>query len=398
MLGAIAAWQQNASVAALTNSLRIDGQEHAPRVAPESIKLREEGPGGVSSLSFVIDDQAKAYTVTEGQTVVMWDVTRNRPRFYGWVRKWKPVRHGLGRQIHVAAVGAEALLDWQKLPALTIPAGTDLTAAIQALAHQSTGVGVALRALSDGSNQGSQAGPIGDITGSGVSTDTAVAIPAGTSLREGLQLLLQQLSFIAPPTVPGVLARIPRVTVDFYLGLRFWDSASGAPAPSDYDTLLVKNVAAPVGTETPAANLEHGSDAGQVVHQVYVVGGNAAGTGLVSDGSGKIGDVATLSDSTILTATDRDRAGIAYMASRGVIDRGSFVLEDVAPATIAAKNMRAGGQIVITDNEIGVLAQYMIAAIEFSFVGNQESWAMEYGAMRPSAIRAMRRLTRSVLS
>ncbi|HET7031105.1 MAG TPA: hypothetical protein VFI34_11385, partial [Candidatus Limnocylindrales bacterium] len=76
----------------------------------ESVQVHEDGPGGVSSLSFTIEDYALRVELTDGAEVRFEDLVRGVPVFRGWVQHWDetPRAGGVGRDFRVIARGAES--------------------------------------------------------------------------------------------------------------------------------------------------------------------------------------------------------------------------------------------------------------------------------------------------
>jgi hypothetical protein len=340
-------------------------------------------------MDFRVRDPNREIAWTEGAVVEFWDVANALPQFLGFVQSWT-LSGIVERTLDVHCIGAEAVLDWMLVPSLTIPAGTRASTAIQAAAANATGIGFPLRALSDeGLNgyQGNQAMPIAAFATLVDSTDLVAAVTlAGETLREAIRKIfeasLNEGIFVGSGGVTG------QVTVDFTYGLRAW--ATGT-TPEDYINTTVAEVIGGLAATT----LDHETDALGVVHQVYVKGGNAAGTGLVTDGRGIPGPVALIEDSSITTAAAKQAAGVAYLEQSNVATRGSFTLENFAPTS----NVRAGSWITITSTPAGLSAQvFTIASIAKTFIVNKQTWRVAYGGLPLSPARLIRRLTRFVRS
>lgn len=346
-----------------------------------TVEVIEAGPGGVSSMTFDIDDPAIAVTVSDGMDIRFWDITNGIPVFTGWVQSWSyvPDFGNQGRIIRVRCIGAEALLDWAILLSnITVNVGDDPAALAQSLVAASTATGP-LRAFSSVSPGGSsQATPIASNAFFGA-CQAGLVISAGVTLRQALDTLAGTL-------LPGSPFPV-RVTVDAYYGLRMYVNTT-----LDWTTLTINDaIAGPILSE----GLGHEVDASGIVRGVYVVGGNAAGTGFVSDGTGLPGPVAVLSNPNILTAAAMTAAGTTYLLSFALGNRGTFRLEDHAAST----TVHAGGVVVITDARVGVAAaQYPIGSIRKTFNAVRQTWEVSYGGMAPSAMRSVRRLTRGTLS
>jgi hypothetical protein len=358
----------------------------------DSIIVTENGPGNVSSMSFTIEDPSSAVTVANGDTVLYYDHTNSLPEFRGFVQSFTVSVFGTGRRWEITATGVEALLDWMVLPLdVTFASGTEAYAAVQSLAAQATGVGVALNtAAASGAGFGSAiATPVGKLDSSPPTLSAAVTVTAGTTLREAIRQISDNLTGGLNPATQPIFA-----TVDFWLGLRYFGWAIGV---SDYaDLTIVDTVTGPI----QAADLAHESDAGGVVRGVYVKGGNAAGSGPVSDGSGLPGQWATLEDSTLLTGDARDIAARAYLADKAQSVRGTFARETFTDTSTTSAHIQAGAFVTLTDAQVGLsAASYRIFSISKRYFGARlETWTIAYGGMPPSVARAIRRLTRTTRS
>lgn len=371
---------------------------HRVGIPTDSIELDLEGGGGVSSASFLIDDPDRLVTVDEGQRVVFFDHARGVPRFAGWIQSWGVKPFGISRQIQVEAQGFEAILDWAFVPGtLTIPNGTDLEDAMLACAGAAIfPPGVELLAFAAAGEEGDArlGAGIGNfftfdyhLVGDVVITDTTLrdalgqvaALTASTSALDGS---------ISYPRI--------KITVDFFGYLRVW-----VGTPGDWADVATRSG---FGSALPApADPVFQNDAGGACHAVYVVGGNAAGTGMVVDGTGIPGPIARLNDSTITTQDAKTAAAFAYMQARTGIQRTPLRLEDFTPAgSPGAAHPRPGVQVSIRDAQLGIdpAATYLLdgATIAFTAGGDVEQWEISAGGRRPSAVNLVRRLTRGVKS
>lgn len=357
-----------------------------------TVSVTEQGSGGVSSMAFRIEDPQSLITINNGDMVRFWDNTNNRPLFYGWVQSYSLSPFGLGRAFDVECIGIEALLDWMLLPSdYTITAGIASWQAIPVMFSLATAMGVQLNLASSGDNKGTQAAPIGGSLGDALPSGS-ITIPAGTTMRQAMQIINDQMPK-ASAGGPGF--QDFDATIDFYGGVRWHiqDPNFSWSGPTDYANLTVLDTSA--GTNV-ASDLQHGVDAGGVIRGIYIAGGNAAGTGLTSDGSGIAGPVAYMADGTILTAAARDAAAGAYLRQHGASVRGSFVLIN----TVQSANIRAGSALIITDAQIS-LSSYTraIRAITKKFIGgSKEDWTIQYEGMAPSFADSVRALTRAVRS
>lgn len=362
---------------ARTKGLYIDGLDavKAPGtggntfgVPIETVTLVEEGPGRVSGLTFTIDDPMATYSVGTAQVVRFDDITRGVPLFLGFIDTFNVVPRGVGRTIDVVCVGIEILLDWMIVPALTIAPGTDPYSAVGATVAAATGMGWAIRVNGEVADS-SQATPVsfGLASTYPIVTNRSLVLD-GMTLRQALDTIG------AAVTQPGVTPSWV-FTIDFYLGLRVW--STGGPytgnRPTDWQG----------PSTTVHANLTYAAAVGDATHQVYVTGGNAAGTGLVTDGTGLPGQVATLTDTSILTAAARDAAGLAYINDRGVTQRGTFDLEETATANIGS----VGAEVhpftpaLINDTQAGLASTFLLTSFTKRFhPSGKETWSVEFGS------------------
>lgn len=361
-------------------------------VLEDSIEVTERGPGGVSAMVFELRDPGKKITLSEADPVVYQDLVNDRPEFVGSVQRWTARPFGLGRIFTVQCIGLEALLDWMIVPSLALPAGLRLNDAIQATAAQAQGVGVPLRAFSSvggTDTQGSQATPIARFQQAfaTMTLASAVTLTSPTYLRQALSAVIAAAS--GQLYVAGTTPFLPVVTVDVWFGLRAYDPTLG---PTDYAALTVTD-AAP-GANQVAANLRQQLDFGTRYRSVYVKGGNDAGSGTVSDGSGIPGPAAVLTDATILTGPDRDAAGAAYLAAHQQSARGSLELQ----GNTITNNVHPGSILTLTDDETGATGSYPVAEIKKRYHATTRDWAIAFGRLPASLPRSIRWVTRAVLS
>jgi hypothetical protein len=352
----------------------------------ETIEVDEQGPGGISSLTFTIDDPTGTATLPQdGDEVRFHDHVANLPYFGGLISSWavRPGFGGQGRSIDVRCDGYEVILDWAIIPVdMTFATGTLPADAVQGLIGNAQGQG----ALRDGMvllTGSSQAHPISSF-GTTTPLPYAVTVTAGTSLRAAIDQV----------TAPNAASRggfNALCTVDFYRGVRlFEDSPFGSLATDYLDLTVTDTTAGPRAAE----NLRHQTDATSIVRGVYVTGANAAGTGFLGDGSGKPGRIAYLTDSTIDTAAKLLDAQQTYLNATVLRTSGDLALTDWTPPG----EVRPGSLLILTDAATGASGMYRIMQITKRFTGARESWRIAYGKLRPSATALIRNLTRDVRS
>ena len=393
MLAAVCAWQQNGALPTRTKALYIDGVDFllAPGtpgnkvgIPIETIELVEAGMGQSSSLRGTIEDPAGTVSLAEGGFVTFMDLTLNLPLFMGFLQSWTPTPFGIGRRIEFDCIGVEAVLDWAYVPASTFGTGwgvSQLSMVGQAVASVASGLAIPLRIGTD--NLGSKA-TFPTFLNDATPIFKTYAF-AGGSLRDALTAALDLFTTDDRTTY--------WLTVDFYGGLRVISLLDGIPTNVDYVANL--SISSATSVRRPV-DTEHRSTLAP--HQVYVIGGNAAGTGVVTDGTGLKGPTPTLSDNAILDRTVRDQAGRGYLRRQAAL-AGSVGLDDMNAGS-AGFEVRTGGGISLTDSPIGLSAyKAIITEIRKVFSpSGAETWRLTYGRTPPSGANLIRRLTRQSLS
>lgn len=369
----------------------------------DTISVVENGPGGVSSMTFTIEDPLSEITVSIGDPILYVDNGSGVIEFRGWVQHFTATVFGLGRAWEVEGQGTEAILDWITVPAMTFAAGTPVPTAVQqALAAGISPGGFALNTGWTNNTQGTMALPMGDLSAATLGNTYAFLDTALTTTTDTLREVIRQIITAASVSNNLTGSTEPLTsqvnwTVDYYFGLRMWVGGSVSTAhPGDYSTLVIKDDLS--GANIQAANLQHETDGGGVIRGVYVIGGNANGTGPIMDGTGLPGPIATLEDSTILTSAARDLAGAAYLVDKAQAIRGSFDRQTFTDTSTLSAHIQAGSLVSITDAQVSLTSQlFVIGSITKTYHGGGlETWSVTYGGLPPSLPRALRRLTRAV--
>lgn len=354
----------------------------------ETVDITEAGPGGVSSMTFTIDDPLLEVTLAEGQFVRLFNHLRGLPEFAGLIQGWtiRPVT--TGRQIDVVCQGLEVALDWLMIPSLTIPAGTDMVAAIQSAYANTVGTAPPLRAFAASGVLSCQATPIEGVF-MGTFPAAYALVFTNVTLRQAIQSIFQAC-IVQPATDPYVFD----VTVDFYSGLRvIWATyiyatgTMGVGSPSDWATIP--------NTETHA-DLKNSGDAGGAFHNVLVIGGNAAGSGLVTDGTGLPSKTAQLNDPSILTAAARDQAGRTYLIGKGVVTRGSLRFEEPTFETTMAPGTEYHPGSSLQVNDAQAMPNFGIRSTNLQkrlYANGRADWTFAFGGNPPELSAQVRRLT-----
>lgn len=349
-----------------------------------TVTVDERAPGQVSSMSFVISDPLNVTSVLEGADVRFVNLTKDVIEFAGWVDTASIAPVATGRQITVQCVGIESVLDWMLVPSLTIPALTLLPDAAQMIASAAVAIGVPLQ------------------WAQGSSYDATIQVSSGipilralTITNQTLRQALDSLSAAALDNYPGGFSIFSTVT--FYGGL-WYDGPTSGIAPYPFSPLTQRTVST-AGPVYPA-NPTHSPLQGDSVRNVYVVGGNAAGTGLFTDGSGVPGRTALVSDSAILTASAAASAASAAMGESGAGVTGSFNLEAFSQVAGRDNALRVTTQYILTNPQLGLSSTTVRAQViskTFNDSGTEE-WTVAYGNRPRSGAALIRALTSTRLN
>jgi hypothetical protein len=364
-------------------------------VDPSSVEVVERYPGQVSSMSFVIDDPQAQVTISDTAEVRFHDHTTDMPLFVGFVDTWssQPAFGGLGRVISVTCVGIEIILDWAVIPEdVTFAPASSLGTVIQSLVARAVYTGE-IRALAGSSGLSDIAKPLGNnVMLTFISSVSApFEVTGGTTLREAIR----QAAAVGtqPPIDPFPLPFTAQVTVDWWKGLRA-ELNSGSGHAIGYDDRTTLTLSTSTGQRP--SNLDYRVDGGPT-RAVYVKGASAGGTGLVTDGSGRLGQVAYLEDETSDGADALVSVAAAYLADKSATVRGSVTAETVTPSDYNSTSefYRPGCTLDLTDPSVSVSGTFMTTEVRKTFNRDgTENWGVAFGGVPPSAAHLMRRLTR----
>lgn len=368
-------------------------------VAVDSVKVREVAAGQVSSLECVVSDPQAELTVFPGMLVRYEDFTQAFPILTGFLDDWSASAWGIGRRIVLQVRGVETILDWCYVPALTIAAGTEAHAGVQAIAAQAYGVGAP--ALNTATPQppvvgSSQAFPLqlGFTLGSVVTSSSWSW--AGGTLRRALQGFLDALLVDVVGVVPGFGGGGIRygVTIDPWLGLRVFRTDFGRPTGAlDCAGITL----AQSGASGRPADTQHGTNGAGAARQAVVTG--PGGTFIVSDGSGVPGPTVAISDTNATSAARGQAIGYAKLATDSLGTGGSVVADGTVTLVTGGVQRRAWGSALdLTDAQAGASTAadgtYPIVAIEKAFqASGDEVWTIAYGTEEPRGSQLLRRLT-----
>jgi hypothetical protein len=214
---------------------------------------------------------------------------------------------------------------------------------------------------------------------------TGAVIPKGISVREALNTAASQCgsypSFNAAG--PGVLT-----TIDPYLRVRIWQDYKIPQAGPKPDIAFTT-------TGDKVGNMDYVVDASEIVRTVMVIGTGASAT--VSDGSGVLGKVAVINDTSLTTTAKCTAAGQAYLNIYRVNARGSFELADAA-TTYGSIVVLSAMSMVDTTVGLTALMAWNIMAADFTFYGAKRDVTIHFGGHAPDAMQTLRRATRTQLS
>lgn len=392
-LGAVAA-------AALTNhaartwGLYVDGldvgveADGAPSYGtdPRSLALHLAGPGGASSLSWVVDDPQKVLGFLPGAEVRFEVFTVAGPP---WFRGTLEVIEGSpdfgmqGRTWRLTATGDDALPDWVVTDYALTFTGTYLaTDMVQAIIAACSNRGELRAGVDSILPQGSQELPIGNLGGAAnlaLPASITVAIAAGTTLRAAVNQVIAACGVFD-------LTLGARFTVDTLRGVRLWQVKDPLQGP-DGDTTVTVGPAS-----TPGADNAFRTDATSVVRQA-IVRGAAGVSGRATDGSGRRGRSIVVTDLSLTTAEACQAVAIA--ALRGTAIRGSIRVE--SSTTLDESVMRS--KLGLTDAATGATGTYEVGGADVTFDKLARATVqIAYGGRPASAADLIRRLTRDALS
>ncbi len=367
----------------------------------EAIQVTEAGPGGVSSMTFDVEDPGRNWQPSKRLEVIFADIANSHREFHGWISGYgSEIMGGVGRVWHIRCDGPEKILDWLFVPSLVIPSGTRVRDAIQMIFGSSIGVAVPYTTRAT-PFQGGFVGDIGqEIAAWGnvptqITTTQALTITA-QSVRQAVDQVMAVCAPVGDPFFyDPTLGNTGFLTVDMDLAVRSWllkDGSGTSWMPADWTVLTVTDT---VAGALRAHDLEHDQDYGDDPSSVYVTGGNAAGTLNVARGDGLPGPVIPAGDSTVLTALSASAVGnsVLVQKSSAAAARGSFGLQDQANPGTA---VHPGSFLVLTDTEQAASGTYRIAEISKTYTSLRENWRVAYGGLAPSLPRAIRRLTRTL--
>lgn len=361
-----------------------------------SIEVTEAGPGGVSSMTFDLEDPLGVWSLPVDfrgrplkQEVILWDNTQDVPLFRGYLSGLDPTPHenGTGRWIGVDCDGIEIELDWNSTTLTYLSAAamqcSDLWTQMIGATPLSTRIALA--------GNGTRATPIAaEVNASCVFDQTITR----ATLREAIRnLAVGQYDAYGQQNISADVQNAGlSVTVGFYRELRIWRYGP-VNAPDDYDVLTV-GIAGPKRAE----DLTYSLEPGDVVRAVGVIGASSTDYGVFYDGSGYTGKTAIINDDTVTSAARARAAASVYMGQNAVGVRGSFRLTSYAPGSA---NVRAGSLVNITDGAVQLTSSvFTILSIvkRFAGGGTLQDWTVNFGGHVPSSMRELRRLTRGTRS
>lgn len=395
-------------------SLRVSGQEllrevGAPGnrygVEPGSITLTHAGPGEVSSLAFTITDPLGVIGLSTGM-VEYRDNSDDVTLFLGFIDGWAPRPLGLGRAIDVTCKGIEALLDWMYCPnVISWAAGADIPSLVQSVVGQSIGVGFALNTSSLAGSMSTSQYPVSSLATYGAIVMSAAGTAGPGSLRAVLQTILDSSDLGVGASITGERTYSQlQLTVDFTGGLRVWGILYPF-AQTDYFEAEIAHLVDVGLTFRRPMGMSHQTTPGDATRGVYVKGGNAAGSGAFSDGSGVIGPWAVIQDSNSLTAAYASSLARSYLSRHGIPLSGKVthdmgnVHQQGPQGASQAQTLPGATFVQLTDPTVGLAAfRALLAQVDktFAYGDRLEQWDLTYGQVQSGA-SYLRQLTRAVV-
>lgn len=363
----------------------------------DSVHVTERGHEGVSSMTFTVEDPGLEFTVADGMEVAFQLMGATLPTdnftFRGWVDHWDQQPTNPGRVYTISAIGPEALLDWAiLLDDLVLASGRTALDAIQSCAALSVGRGpLNFNASGGTSGQGGLQRPVaGDL--SGFTLLSALTITAGTTLREAIRQVLVASNAAGNPFSPGVYY----TTVDFFWGLRIFlgSTVLGSYSCDVADWNSTGTVSDTSVSNSLGATQElHYDTEGATVRAVFVKGANAAGTGLVPDGSGLLGATSYITDATSDSAARLALVGNAYLASYAVKVRGAATLGPIVASLFSGVHPGEPFGPTVDTAFPANINRIEISQIDKEFIGSLETWTFAFGGFPPSGTNLMRHFT-----
>lgn len=358
-------------------SLWVGGVDIISRVDVTSIAITEAGAGGVSTLSFSLDDPTSTFSIDDGSTVRMHDTARDLPMFLGFLESvtyelWAAV----GRTITLTAYGVEALLDSTVVPSLTTtPSSLSLSGVAPVFELpflQLVGAYTGLRAGStDTGNASTLTRPVGT-SGVGDGLGQAVVFD-GMSVRNAFEAFLANTS-TTDTRNPVYLG------VDMWGGIRYFSFGGGnqpwatGVIPSDYAALTIDN-STPSALHSASLSWRRDTSPGAITSAVYVTGAAPESTGwVVGDTTTGRHQSATSTSST--TSSGKQAAAVGVIGQRqGVAGRGRLTLENYTPT-----NVHPGSLLYITDTRMGWSAEvFLITQIDkILHAGDTQDWTVSF--------------------
>jgi hypothetical protein len=402
MLAALIAAEAALGLPARTFGLYVGGLDLIKNAASgygapiESIELTEAAAGQVSGLKFTVDDPLSAIDIATGAPVLLMDIARDVPLFAGWVDvRGSATLAGTGRSFSVTCVGIDAVLDWLFVPGqVTWAVADNHYDVVQRAAAAAIGIGVPLNVASAAGSP-DLAHPV---------SHASTMNNAGTAGEGTLRAVLQTIGQAADASAAAPIVNTWKATVDWWGGLRTFtlgsDQVTGRAiggGASDFVASIILSTAGPIRP----SGLQHSEASGDAVRQVYVKGGNVAGSGVFTDGSGIPGPTAKVSDSNSLTAAAAAAIAAQYLGDHGGTASGSVAIEGGATVGSPASHVVAYATMLrITDASQGLAsALFYITELRKSWSagGAEELWLISYGARLPTAAQYLRQLTGSAL-
>lgn len=360
-----------------------------------SIDLSIAAPGGASSMAWDVDDTSQLLTFVEGQDVrfvrlgqgTSFPGVTDAAWFLGTLEVATSTALGTGRQWHLKATGVDAIPDWTVTDyALAFPTFQEAATMVQAVIAACGNRGPIVALEDPVLNQGLLPLTIGNLGGAGnIGPGGAIpiAIPAGTTMRRAVEIVLAACAFD--------LELGARFTIDHYGQARLYQVLSPLATPDGDVSIPLTPLG---GAGLAPADDTYTRDGTTVVRQAIVNGAGGV-RGFASDGSGRRGRTAVVTDNTLTTVDQCQAAAQAYLANHTTAIRGTVAQEAIPGGSEALAVLY---KLDLTDNPVGSTGVYEVGGMQVTFdAAGRPTIVFTYGGRAPSLGDLVRRMAGSPL-
>lgn len=380
-------------------NLEVNGNDIIDSVDLTTIDVEMPGPGTNGSMRFGVTDATLAHTINEWDEVRLIDWGMNREvQFGGFVQSVIPTPWaGPGRSLTVECMGYGVLLDRKVVPTFPITITSDDGIGEQLMLLVNTFGG---RVHCFGYRPGASTTYEGSATLTVFQhSDWVAGIPIDTGSVITNQLLRGAIEQWADLGTDASLPATPYnpsvgyiYWVDAYARFHaFWDKISVA---TGFDGDAPPSTVGEAVFDAHASTIEYEADGSDAATSVYVVGGNAAGSGFVRGPSKeRAGDLEAFEDNSLSTNADLKQfyGGIRVVQGTETPIRGTLVIAETDPI-----DYRPGQKLFITNTNLGLSVQPVrITAVRMKYLTGtgRRQYTLTYGGRlgKPSQTRRLSR-------